>query len=103
MPRQGIEHRATSIIPGSRSGVVLGIRPEDVQVVAPGAGMFDARVYAFELTGESVLVTVTVGSRHFAARADRHFRCNIGDSVGIRFDAARSYLFDQATEERIRK
>ena len=95
--------RAPCIIAGSRKAVVLGVRPEDVQVVGLGAGLFDARVYAFELTGESVLVTVTVGSRQFAARADRHFRCEIGDSVGIRFDAARCYLFDQVTEERIRK
>ena len=95
--------RAPCIIAGSRKAVVLGVRPEDVQVVGLGAGLFDAQVYAFELTGESVLVTVTLGSRHFAARADRHFRCEIGDSVGIRFDAARCYLFDQVTEERIRK
>ena len=94
--------RAPCVIAGSRKAVVLGVRPEDVQVVGLGAGRFDAQVYAFELTGESVLVTVTVGRRHFAARADRHFRCQIGDSVGIRFDAARCYLFDQLSEQRIR-
>ncbi len=94
--------RTPCVIGGSRQGVVLGVRPEDVGVVAPGAGMFDAPVYAFELTGESVLVTVTVGKRHFAARADRHFRCQIGDTVGIRMDPARTYLFDQKTEARIR-
>jgi multiple sugar transport system ATP-binding protein len=82
--------------------VVLGIRPEDVSVVAPGQGLFDAPVYAFELTGESVLVTVTVGGRHLSARGDRHFRCEIGDSVGMRFDPARAYLFDAASEQRLR-
>ena len=86
----------------SRQAVVVGVRPEDVQVVAPAAGLFDAPVYAFELTGESVLVTVTISNRHFAARADRHFRCAIGDQVGIRFDPARTYVFDQASEARIR-
>ena len=94
--------RFPSAVAGTRKSVVLGIRPEDVRVVGPGEGLFDAPVYAFELTGESVLVTVTVGKRHFAARADRHFRCQIGDQVGVRFDAARTYLFDQASEARIR-
>ena len=87
---------------GTRDGVVLGIRPEDVTVAAAGAGLTDAKVYAFELTGESVLVTVTLAGRHFSARADRHFRCQIGQDVGIAFQSARAYLFDAASEERIR-
>jgi multiple sugar transport system ATP-binding protein len=87
---------------GTRDGVVLGVRPEDVTVGAAGAGLFDAPVYAFELTGESVLVTVTVAGKQLAARADRHFRSQIGDRVGIRFDPVRTYLFDAASEDRIR-
>ena len=87
---------------GTRPGVVFGIRPEDVGVGAPGAGLLDAPVYAFELTGESVLVTVTVAGRHLAARGDRHQRFAIGDVVSIGFDGARTYLFDAATEARIR-
>ena len=82
--------------------VVLGVRPEDVRVVQPGMGLFDVTVYSFELTGESVLVTATVSGKQFSARADRHFRCAIGDSVGLAFDPARIYLFDANTEERIR-
>jgi len=87
---------------GSREGVVLGIRPEDVAVVPTGTGLVDAPVYAFELTGESVLVTVTVDGKHVSARGDRHFRCDIGDTVGISFQRERTYLFDAASEDRIR-
>lgn len=87
---------------GTRPGVVLGVRPEDVSVTAPGAGLVDAPVYAFEFTGESVLVTVTVAGRHVAARGDRHLRCAIGDRVGFGFGQARTYLCDAATEQRIR-
>ena len=81
---------------------MLGVRPEDLQVVAPGAGVMNAPVYAFELTGDSVLVTITVGGQLICARGDRHFRCEIGDTVGIAFDPARTYLFDAETENRIR-
>ena len=96
------EFRVPGLGGGTREGIVLGIRPEDVRVVAPGSGILDAPVYAFELTGESVLVTVTVAGRQFSARGDRHFRCEIGDSIGITFDPARTYLFDAASEARIR-
>jgi multiple sugar transport system ATP-binding protein len=87
---------------GSRERVVLGVRPEDVSVVPTGEGLFDAPVYSSELTGESVLVTATIGGRHLSARGDRHFRCQIGDRVGMTFARERAYLFDAQTEDRIR-
>ena len=94
------------VVPGlaasDNPNVVLGVRPEDVAVVAPGAGLFDAAVYSSELTGESVLVTITVAGRQFAARGDRHFRCTIGETIGVAFAAARSYLFDATSQDRIR-
>ena len=93
---------ACAIAAPARSNLVLGVRPEDVRVLAQGAGLFDVTVYSFELTGESVLVTATVAGMQFSARADRHFRCDIGDRVGLAFDAGRIYLFDAVSQERIR-
>ena len=86
---------------GTREGVVLGVRPEDLAIAEPGEGSFDAEVYANELTGESVLVTVEFGGRRIAAKADRHTRKTIGETVGIRVDPAHTYLFDVATGERL--
>ena len=86
---------------GTRDGVVLGVRPEDLSIAEPGAGSFDAEVYASELTGESVLVTVEVAGRRIAAKADRHTRKAIGETVGIRVDPAHTYLFDAASGDRI--
>ena len=86
---------------GTRGGVVLGARPEDLAIAVPGAGSFDAEVYANELTGESVLVTVEVAGRRIAAKADRHTRKAIGETVGIRVDPARAYLFDAASGDRL--
>jgi multiple sugar transport system ATP-binding protein len=88
--------------PAPDGAAVLGVRPEDVAVTAPGTGLVDAPVYSSELTGEAVLVTVTLAGRPFVARAPRHLRCAIGEPVGISFDPARAYLFDAATEARIR-
>ena len=92
----------TTIGAQSRDGLVLGIRPEDLTITAAGDGDFDASVYASELTGESVLVTVEVGGNRVAAKADRLSRNAIGDLVGIKVDPARIYLFDAKSGERIR-
>ena len=91
-----------SVAAGGRRDIVLGVRPEDARIVAPGAGVLTAPVYAFELMGDSALVTIEAGGKKIAARADRHFRCEIGEPVGLVFDPARTYLFDAATRERIR-
>ena len=86
---------------GTRGGVVLGARPEDLAIAEPGAGSFDAEVYASELTGESVLVTVELAGRRIAAKADRHTRKAIGETVGIRVDPARTYAFDATSGDRL--
>ena len=86
----------------SRDGLVLGVRSEDLTLTAVGEGDFDAPVYASELTGESVLVTVEVGGIRIAAKADRQVRHAIGERVGIEVDASRIYLFDAASGERLR-
>ena len=87
----------------ARRDVVLGVRPEDLAVVAPGEGSFDAPVYACELTGEAVLVTVDAGGTHVCARADRHTRKTIGEVVGVAVDRRHTYLFDAATGRRHRR
>ena len=86
---------------GNRDGVVLGVRPEDLAISEPGEGSFDAAVYASELTGESVLVTVEIAGRRIAAKADRHTRLGIGEAVGIRVDPDHVYLFDATTGDRL--
>lgn len=85
----------------SRKGLVLGIRPEDLSVTEPGQGAFDAPVFATELTGESVLVTVTAGNQHIAARGSRHMRKAIGETVGIKAETGHAHLFDLKTEQRL--
>ena len=86
---------------GSRDDVVLGARPEDLAIAEPGRGSFDAEVYASELTGESVLVTVEIEGRRIAAKAGRHTRLAIGETVGIRVDPAHTYFFDAASGDRL--
>ena len=84
----------------ARGSLVLGLRPEDVRMVAPGAGDFDAPVFASENTGESVLVTVRAGSKRLTAKADRHAGVGIDEVIGLKVDRSHVYFFDRDTEER---
>jgi multiple sugar transport system ATP-binding protein len=73
--------------------VTLGIRPEDVTVTTPEAGDITGRVYSVELTGESVLVTATVGDTRPTARADRAWRAAVDTPVGLSLARSRIHLF----------
>jgi multiple sugar transport system ATP-binding protein len=81
--------------------VVLGVRPEDLSITLPGEGSIKGHVYASELTGEAVLVTVSVGDARLIARASRPFHGSIGALVGINLDPSKLHLFSEATGQRI--
>ena len=95
------EIRMTGLGSGSRDGVVLGVRPEDLRVVEAGEGDFDASVYSLELTGEAVLVTVTIAGQLVSARGPRHLRKAIGETVGLCAEMGHVHLFDASSEQRI--
>jgi multiple sugar transport system ATP-binding protein len=86
---------------GTRDGVVLGIRPEDLALAEPSAADVTLPVYSFELTGDATLVTVAHNEARICARGDRHLRHNFGDLVGLRFDRAHCHLFDAAKGARL--
>jgi multiple sugar transport system ATP-binding protein len=96
---QGI--RIAGVCEGTRSGIVLGVRPEDTTVCAPDAGDVSGQIYASELTGESVLVTATIGAARIIAKADRAFRGDFGANVGLTFKGSRLHLFDARTTTRL--
>jgi multiple sugar transport system ATP-binding protein len=84
-----------------RASVVLGARPEDLRIGAPGSGAGDLPVYSTELTGDSTLVTLADGDARIAVRADKTVRPAIDEIVALRVDPRRCTLFDAATTRRI--
>ena len=82
---------------------VMGVRPEDVEVVGPEAPDADVvkPIFASELTGESTLVTVRTGEILFNVRADKDFEGEIDEPAGIRINRGKVYLFDAKSAQRI--
>ena len=81
----------------------MGVRPEDVTVLLDGAGErnLTAPVYSAELTGENTLVSVRIGDNLLTMRADRNFRVDFDQLIGVRIPADRVFLFDDETQKRV--
>ena len=81
--------------------VVMGFRPEDAQIVDPGRGLFDATVFAAELTGDVTLVTVNVGTESLSVKMPKEYDVGFDSAVAVRFPLDRGFLFDAASGERL--
>ncbi|MFL6844060.1 MAG: ABC transporter ATP-binding protein [Allosphingosinicella sp.] len=75
-------------------GLQLGLRPEMVTVVAPGAGTTDAEVVLLERLGERTLVYARLADGQDMIGEDRgDCRLKVGETVGLRIDGAAAHLF----------
>ena len=82
---------------------VMGVRPEDVQVLPGGNGDANvtAPIYSVELTGESTLVSVRVGNGLLTMRADKNFTGDFDQMLGARIPPERVFLFDRESQNRV--
>ena len=81
--------------------VVMGFRPEDAEVVGPGAGLFDASVYAAELTGDVTLMTLALGDASMSIKMPKEYDADFDSTVAVRFPMDSGFLFDADTGERL--
>jgi multiple sugar transport system ATP-binding protein len=86
----------------TRGKAVLGVRPEDCSIGAPGKGKLSAEIYANELIGDHTLVTVKAGDAMMTVKAAKDFTGGVGKPVGIALAADRTYAFDAETGARLR-
>jgi multiple sugar transport system ATP-binding protein len=82
--------------------VYLGVRPENVRIVAqPDGTGLPADVYVSEALGNETLVRLQVGAQELVARADADYETEIGGRVWVQPDLRRAHLFDARTDHRI--
>jgi multiple sugar transport system ATP-binding protein len=86
--------------------VVLGVRPEDISMVAadsaPGQpGQFSATVRVVEYLGSEMLIYFALGDKTYIARMDPHAVAVAEGTVQLRFGFNRLSFFDPQTEQRI--
>lgn len=73
--------------------VTLGVRPEDCRV---GGDHLQGQVYGVEPTGDVTYLTVLAGSKKIEVKAARDYRSEIDAAIGIAFDPAHLYFFDES-------
>ena len=84
------------------AATVMGFRPEDAEVSEPGTGLFDATVYAAELTGDVTLVTVALGDdASIAIKMPKEYDVDFDRKVAVGFPLERGFLFDAASGDRL--
>lgn len=92
-------YHGADVAPGN---LTLGVRPEDIRLVAAGDGVLSAEVFTVELTGEATYITLRLGEQLIVARGANDFRAPSGANVGIDVPVSRTYLFSELTGKRIR-
>jgi multiple sugar transport system ATP-binding protein len=86
----------------TKDKAILGVRPEDCTVGAPGKGKLAAEIYANELIGDHTLVTVKSGSDMLTIKAPKDFAGQVGSPVGVAFAPDRLFAFDSESGARLR-
>ena len=85
---------------GERRGL-LGLRPNDIGIVAPGAAALRGRVFLVEPVGPFAYVDVDLDGWAIKAITDPDSAPAIGEALGLSFDGGRACLFDPDSEARL--
>ncbi|MGQ9623279.1 MAG: ABC transporter ATP-binding protein [Candidatus Caldatribacteriaceae bacterium] len=71
--------------------VILGVRPENAMVVAPGEGVMDGEVYVFEPLGAQNVVTLKVLEHLLKVLLPGDVVFHVGEKVGLTFREVRVF------------
>ena len=81
--------------------VILGIRPEDMEIVYNEPSHIQAMIYSIELTGEQTIVTSKLDSNFITIREDKDYESDLDIPVKIKIDITKTFLFDSISGKRI--
>ena len=80
--------------------VHYGIRPGDIEIVAPGQGI-SARVVVVEPTGAETELVLAVGDATFTVVVHGRTAAKPDDIVGLQIDSTKVHLFDEGSGKRL--
>ena len=81
--------------------VILGVRPEDMEIVNNDSSHIQAMIYSIELTGEQTIVTSKMDSNFITIREDKDFESDLDIPINIKLDVTKTFLFDSLSGKRI--
>jgi multiple sugar transport system ATP-binding protein len=98
------DSRRAEIAKGGGSKVVLGVRPEHLHLLPPGAETPDAiacNVDVSQHLGNEILLDITTGKQRAIARADAEAEVHEGENRAFRVDMERAHFFHSETGENL--
>ena len=85
----------------SNQSVILGVRPETIDVSLNGQSGLDGVVYVEEPMGSDVFIVVDVGDSQVLVRTDADFRTEIGTKLKLHFNPDKLHFFNPQSGEAI--
>ena len=85
----------------SFNNVVLGVRPEDMEIVSDNNFQFEAKIYSIELTGDQTIVSLKIGSNLITMKEDKDYENELDQIVKIKLNIEKIFLFDSKSGNRI--
>ena len=85
----------------SFNNVVLGVRPEDMEIVSDNNFQFEAKIYSIELTGDQTIVSLKIGSNLITMKEDKDYENELDQIVKIKLNIEKIFLFDSNSGNRI--
>ncbi|SEO18176.1 carbohydrate ABC transporter ATP-binding protein, CUT1 family [Paracoccus alcaliphilus] len=79
--------------------VTLGFRAEDAML--QDHGQIEAPIYTIELLGDATMISVRVGGALISVKADKTYRAEIDDRIGIRIPVEACHFFTAESGERL--
>ena len=96
----GIDNFTVNNLPKEKKNVILGFRAEDVEIADEGIG---AKVETVEILGREKLLTLNHNDRKFKVLVENTFSIKEGKGIYIKPKVGKCYIFDEKTEEFIKK
>ena len=84
------------------SAITVGVRPEHLRPSAAGEAALSGPVEMVEQLGADTLIHVGHGAETIIARMPHEIRHEVGSTIHLATDPARTFLFDSASGARIR-
>ena len=96
--RYALPPRLASRLNGQpRDQVVLGARPESINITHDAQGGIPGTVFVEEPLGSDTFFTIDVADSKVIVRTEAEFRAGFGEPVHIHFNPDKVYLFDRKT------
>lgn len=85
--------------PGQDRKIICGVRPQHIVIAQDGV---EAKVLLVELTGEGQEIQVSLGGQEITIISEKQIDVEVGQRIHVRVQPEKAFLFDAATERRLR-